>query len=246
VRSADRPPSPAELETDIARTRAELGLTVDALVQRLDSGLLLQKGLDMIADRVIGDGEFRLGAAIRANPIPVALIGFGVAWLLAGSTGVVDSVAQDARVRQAGRRIADLAGQVGARVGETVGVTGHPQIDAPDGEPRGNGWVHQASDAARGALRSVRERGGAAIGRAGEYAGEARVSERASEEFQRYPLLFGALAVVAAAAAAALLPSSRVEDALLGETRDNLRAGARALAREAVERVRDIAEGSPR
>jgi Protein of unknown function (DUF3618) len=236
---ADR--SPSEIEDGIARTRAELGVTVDALAQQLNPHLFLQKGLDMIADSVSGDGDFRFGEAIRANPIPVALIGIGVAWLIAGSTGVVDSIVQDERVQTARRRVTEVAGQVGAKVGATVGITGHPQIDAPAGEPGGNGWVHQASDAARGALRSVRETGSAVIGRAGDAGGAARAAT-----FDRHPLIIGVLAVVAGAALAALLPPSRAEDEWLGEARDNLRDGARAMARDAVERVRSIADDAGR
>lgn len=246
---APRQRSAAEIESDIALTRAELGRTIDALAQHLDTRQLLHKGFAMIADSVGGNRDFHLGEAIRANPIPLALIGLGVAWLVAANTNVIDSVAADERVQAARRRISGLASQVGDKVGETLGVTGNPQIDGPSGRP-GNGWIHHASDAARDALRSVRDTGGAVIERAGEFAEDAaaaaRLPPQVSRTFLRHPLLVGGLVAIAGAAVAALLPASRVEDEWLGETRDNLRGRAGAIAREAVERVRNLAEDTAR
>ena len=227
--------SAAEIEAEIARTRAELGHTADALARRLDTRHLFTRGLDMIAEAVGGSSDFRLGEALRANAVPLALVGLGVGWLLAGNTGVIDAVAEDERVQAARRRIAEVAGQVGDR----VGITGNPQIDTASGERRGNGWVHQAADAARSAARTVRE--------TAEQAGErVHLAEPASRAMARHPLLIGALGVLAGAVLATLVPPTRVEEEWLGDTRDNLREGARAIARDTVERVRGIAENAGR
>jgi len=50
---------------------------------------------------------------IRTNPLPVALIGLGVAWLISNNTGVTD------RVTETGRRVTDTATDMGRRVADT-------------------------------------------------------------------------------------------------------------------------------
>ena len=88
--------SATEIETEIRRTRAELGLTLDALEHQLAPRHLIGKGVDMITQSIRGDGAIKgngaawldVGEAARANPIPLALIGVGVAWLLAANFGI--------------------------------------------------------------------------------------------------------------------------------------------------------------
>ena len=194
---------------------------------------------------------------IRANPIPVALIGLGVAWLIANNTGMTDRVTDTAsdmghRVADTGRRVADTASDMSRRAGElatgaaqkvglagsgdrALGHTGHPMVDR-SGE-HSEGWVHQVSDQASGALRSARDTSGALLHRVGSYAGAGGVSDT----FERHPLIIGAIGVITGALIAALLPLSEVENELLGETRDDLWHRAEDLGEEAVQRVRDAA-----
>jgi hypothetical protein len=140
-----------------------------------------------------------IGDTLRANPIPLALVGLGLAWLLAQNSRVVDDVLTDERVRAARRRI-----------GETIGLKAGDGVAATKAEAEG--WVHRSADAARGALHMVR--GSAAVERAGQFAGEA--GERASQlgdlvadAMERHPLLVGALGLVSGAALASLLPPGR-------------------------------------
>ena len=63
----------------MARTRAELGETLDALERKLAPRQLLEKGVDMLRDTM--DGNLgRVGEALRANPIPLALVAGGLGW----------------------------------------------------------------------------------------------------------------------------------------------------------------------
>ena len=99
------------------------------------------------------------------------------------------------------------------------------------------GWVHQVSDQASGALRSARDTSGALLNRVGDYAGAGGISD----VFERNPLIMGAIGVMTGALIAALIPLSDVENELLGETRDELWHRAEDLGEEAVQRVRDAA-----
>jgi hypothetical protein len=187
---------------------------------------------------------------IRANPIPVALIGLGTAWLIANNTGMTDRVTDTAS--DMSRRVADTASDMGRRAGDlatgaaqkvglagsgdrALGHTGHPMVDRA-GE-HSDGWVHQVSDQASGALRSARDTSGAILNRVGSYAGAGGVSDT----FDRNPLIMGAIGIMTGALIAALVPISEVENELLGETRDELWQKAEDLGEEAVQRVRDAA-----
>ena len=194
----------------------------------------------------------------------MALIGLGVAWLISNNTGMTDRVTDTGRrvtdaatdmgrrVADTGRRVADTASDIGHRAGElatgaaqkvglagsgdrALGHTGHPMVDR-DGE-HGEGWVHQMSDHASGALRSARDTSGALLHKVGSYAG----ADGVSDAFERHPLIIGAIGVMTGALIAALLPISDVENELLGGTRDELWQRAEDLGEEAVQRVREAA-----
>jgi hypothetical protein len=74
---------PEKILAEIDRTREEMHRTLTAIEQRLSPQQLLHQGLDYV--RHNGATEFvqNLGGAARQNPLPVALTGIGIAWLMA-------------------------------------------------------------------------------------------------------------------------------------------------------------------
>jgi len=144
----------------------------------------MEEGIDMITDNSNRGARVRngLGRAMRANQVPLALIGLGTAWLLANNKGLAERVAQDERFQAARRRIGEVAGNLlnggdaatesdAGQGGQVVGLSGEPH-----GVDRTDGWVHQAAGAARGAISSVRDAGTAVLDRTTkytEYAGDA-------------------------------------------------------------------------
>lgn len=152
---------------------------------------------------------------------------------------------------RAGAPASDVAAMVGA--GEAAGAaaerplghTGNPLVDeAQDeaGRSGSDGWVHQAAGIAQDALRSARDSGGAILNRAGSYAGDgaSRAADQLSVAFERHKLAVGVVGLIAGAALAMLLPATRAEDAVLGETGDGLRRNAREAGQRAVARVREV------
>jgi hypothetical protein len=228
---------------DIGRTRAEIGLTLDALQHRLAAPSLLEKGIDMIT-KWIGDGS-RLSSiafeGLRANPIAIGLIGAGVAWLAVANTGVLDSVAQDERVRSARRRLADMTGIGGAGGGPPSGPgpTFNPALGTPETNYTG-GWVHQATDAARGAIRAVRDTAGEYTGRPVGWLRQQTggLGGGMGGALGRHPLLIGAAGLCAGALIASLLPPTQVEDEWIGQSRDRMMQRLGELGRETIDRVR--------
>ena len=203
----------------------------------------------MFADSPKGGG---LGEVIQANKVPLTLIGIGVAWLVASNTGLADRFANDERVQAARRRIGEFAGDIGIGGGSSDGAGG--QILGPDGErlarsdsSRGDGWVHQAAGAARGAISTVRDAGSAVLDRAGAATDLAsRASTQVTEKLSTDPWLIGVAGLVAGALLAAILPPTRIEQDYIGEARDGLWNKANELGHEAAERVRELADSATR
>jgi hypothetical protein len=193
-----------------------------------------------------------LGEAIQANSVPLALIGVGIAWLVASNTGLADRVVNDERVQAARRRIGEFAGDIGIGGGSSDGAGG--QILGPDGErlartdsSRGDGWVHHAAGAARGAISTVRDAGSAVLDRAGVATDLAsRASTQVTEKLSTDPWLIGVAGLVAGALLAAILPPTRIEQDYIGEARDGLWNKANELGHEAAERVRELADSATR
>lgn len=244
--------SPAEIEGEIARSRVELGLTLDALAPRLAPRRLLEEGIDMITSSVPANrpGGIGIGGGFRADPIAIALMGLGAAWLLAENTGLLTGLLQPApgaADERAGKVAADSAPRRPERI---VGRTGEPSIDADQGG-QNDGWVHQATDAARGALRSIRDSSEAVLERAGEYIDVAQTGERARvaggqliETLQRNPLLVGLAGLAAGAAVAVLVPSPRREQEFVGQVREDLWEQAEDLGHRTAACVRSMADGT--
>ena len=265
------PPTPEEAERQIDHTRAEIARTLDALERKLNARYFVEKGFEMFRESVSSKEAInRSVAAIRNNPAPIALIGIGTAWMIVSNTGLADRntgladrIGGDERVGKARRRAAEAASRVGTRAGElasgvagkigmggqtsadeherALGHVGHPVVDA-SGLPS-EGWVHQAADRAQGALRSARDAGGAMLNRAGSFAGDGagRMAGHAGDAFRRYPLVAGGIAVFAGVLIAALVPLSRTEQDMIGDTREELWQKAQEAGQEAVSRVREAA-----
>ena len=243
---------PAEAERRSQRVRAELGETIDVLGRKLAARHLVEKGLDMVRDNLDRyDALNRSLELIRANPVPVALIGIGAAWLIAANTVPEEQMAA------ARRKIAGMAGDLGARAGELasdiggriglggssdqpLGHTGNPVVDeAGGGQP--DGWLHQVSDTTQGALRSVRDSGAAMLNRASSVAGDnaSRITDQVAGTFERNPLMIGVIGVMAGALLAALLPITRAEDRLLRD--DELQKKAGEVGEQAVAQMCETA-----
>ncbi len=245
-------------EREIARTRGELSLTLAALERKLAARYLIDEGLNMIKDTLGEDYGLHRGLEIvRTNPVPIALIGIGAAWLLASNTNAVDRLARDERIQMARRRVTDLASDIGNRAGEMatsaaqrigiagngadrpLGHTGNPMIDQSGAGMSSDGWVHEVSDRAQGMLQSARDSSGAMLDRASESAG--RIADQVTDTFERHPLLIGAIGLMTGALIAALLPPSRTEDEWFGPSRDQLWNKAEEAGQETADAAADAA-----
>jgi len=246
---------PDEIEGDIARTRAEVSSTIDAIQRKLSPGELMDQALQIA--RHSGAREFgqNFGRSIRDNPIPVALVGIGLAWLMTNSRrdqpGARDALAvrsapgwTDTDRAVVGTGPATDAGEgLLERTRAGAAELGHRVRDSVSGAAE---LGHRVKESVSEATHQVRDLGHGVRARAGDLTSRSRMRvDRARESTMRLideqPLVLGAIGLAVGAALGAALPSTRREDALLGETRDDLFDTARDTARDSLRTVGDSA-----
>ncbi len=240
--------SPAEIEREVEQTRSNVSSTLDELRSKLKPSQMMDEVVGEAVDWVKGSGgtEFarNLGATVRDNPLPVLLIGAGIAWMLLGGRRADAAPPRHDEWRE--QRFPD-------------GSYSRTRVPAPPAPASSAGFAtrtyNDARDAVTGAASSVSDAASRAASAVSETAsglvesGKAQVqalsgqahiaADRAADQFRAAePFLYGALGLAIGAGIGALLPRTEVEDRLLGEQRE----AAFAAARESLDTVRSVAE----
>lgn len=226
--------SPEEIEREVERTRANVSSTIDEIQSRLTPGQMMDQAVAYARTSLPADFGANLSNTVRDNPVPVALIGVGIAWLMSSS------------------RYADGQARLRRQMAEHDVLVG-----ADTGESREGALRHAASKASELGHR-VSDKSAAIAGRAREVSSGARarldeVSHRSQERYYRakdsfshmveeQPLVLGALGVAVGTVLGALLPSTRREDELMGRTRDHLLESAKETAREQADTMKESAQ----
>jgi ElaB/YqjD/DUF883 family membrane-anchored ribosome-binding protein len=183
--------SSAQLEQEAEQTRAELARALDELRERITPGQLVDQAVDYAKDS--GGGMFvrNLGNQMTANPLPVALIGAGMAWLMLsrGTRSARSSRVKEGAIDRARRaaidtaaRMADAGQAAGTRMSEwgSEATGGLTEARRQAGE-RGRAMADTAQGAAS-AYESAKSSASAAYGEFSDTASDAydRLSDTAS------------------------------------------------------------------
>lgn len=216
---------PAQLEREIDQQRSHIEQIVSSLENKLSPGEIFDRMLNLGKG---GGGEFasNLGNTVKANPVPALLAATGLMWLYAGRNKPPGS----------GRM---SSSDYGATSGTTMGSSAslgkqYGMNDSSDssgssmGEKLGNA-KNRVGESAHHAADSVRNR-------AHSVASSARHgATRANEGFHRMldenPMAAGAIGIAVGALLGALIPTTRKENELMGETSDRITGKAKELAR---------------
>jgi hypothetical protein len=243
------------IEQDLEQTRARLDATIGALQQKLSPGQLLDQVLAYLKES--GGAEFgrNLKLDVQTHPMPVALVGIGLAWLMMrGSTresshdvrfgyepeawddepevteGLVAkaNAAAAAVQRTASETVQAFEDRVASAKAAALGIARGVGESASDFASRVDVAMRRAGERGRSAAGSVRHGVALAAG------GMRDTGGRTLGFLQDQPLLLGALGISAGALLAALLPPTRTEDELVGGWGDRMRdraqrAGGAAL-----------------
>lgn len=241
--------SPEQLEHDIAVTRMEIDSTLEAIQEKLSPGQILDQALRYTKDN---GGQFagNIGRSVRDNPIPLALVGIGLSWLMVSGnrndaespyraqTRDVDPSSRD-RVASgtdaARERVVTASEAVEGKASELAGAGRQKLREARD-------TAEQYGEAAKSRLESVRSHttDAARSARDGIYS----TTDSAVRFFEEHPLVFGALAVAAGAALAAIIPPTRRESEFMGDESTRLREAAKEEAQETVRSVKTVARAA--
>jgi hypothetical protein len=74
--------SPEDVQREVRQSRAEVEENLEAIQERLAPGQLFEQAVDYMRSSNGSDFLRNLSATIRDNPVPVALVGTGLAWLM--------------------------------------------------------------------------------------------------------------------------------------------------------------------
>jgi Protein of unknown function (DUF3618) len=221
-----------QLERETEQTRAELAETIEELRARVTPGYVVDELLDYARDSTGAEFFDNLKRQVAANPLPVGLMGAGLAWLMMarGSrdtpTGAVENAA-----RQAGASVGDAADAAVASVRETASATSDAVASTSAT------MAESARQTAADVARSARELRASATG-----------TGRALADFCReQPLVVAGIGIALGAAIGALLPATETEDRLMGQASDAAKQQAKDMAVAQATRARDaMQEGPPR
>ena len=122
---------PEEIRSDIEQTRAELSETIDAIQERLSPQHLKEQATSAVREATVGKAEEAVSSAtdtargagaqmletIKQNPLPAALTGIGIGWLVMKSRSGSSSSQSSGQVQQ---KVSETAGQIQERAGQLV------------------------------------------------------------------------------------------------------------------------------
>jgi hypothetical protein len=237
-----------EIKVEIEQTREEMAETIDAIQEKLQPRNIVANATDRVkaatkegaramvdyagdaAETVMNQTRGTAGGFVRTiqdNPIPAALVGVGVAWLMTNASRSRSERAWRSSERYAGRMRDDRAI--------------HGDEDRYEAGRGTGGLRHQVSE--------IREN---LASRARQYADGTsdtilRTSQRAQNQLQRTmnesPLLVGAGALLLGVAFGLAVPETERENAWMGEARDSVVDRAQQLAGEAATTIQEKAGG---
>lgn len=277
--------TPEAAERDAELARAQVHSTIDAIASKLTPGQLMDQSLGYLKRSLPAEFTTQLGQTVRANPLPVTLVGVGLAWLMmsgrraaepagvgerGGSVGWDDarddfglplqagaasSASKPSAAERLGARAGDVAQTTRERAAQATGATRdavqHVRQGLTQAGQRLGDTARRAGERLGDTAHQAGQRWSETAGRAGQQLGvlgeRSRVqAERARAAASRLadeqPLVLAALGVAVGAVIGALLPSTRREDAWMGDKRDELLGSARGTLREQAGQLREPAE----
>jgi ElaB/YqjD/DUF883 family membrane-anchored ribosome-binding protein len=255
--------SSAQLEVETEEARARVNSTLEELRARATPGQLVDQLIDYA--RASDGGMFadNLRRQVVGNPLPVVLLGTSLAWIALGSTrAAVRSNGQsrtdfrhavegamantNARLDQATESASDVADNVRERSAETVDNVRERVSDAVD----------TLRENAGSTADNLRDRASEAYGRAANSGRRVASSvaetltdtQRSVADFSRnfvalckeQPILMASVGVALGATLGALLPTSDVENRLVGSASDDVKRRARHLGEQAKESAESV------
>jgi len=309
-----------QLKQEAEQSRAQLAETLEELRTRITPGQVLDQFVDYAGDS--GAGEFfrNLGRQAANNPLPVTLMGAGLAWLMLARKSSGSGMGRGAMEKGRGlageatdtlsrwgsaanETASDLKDRTADKVSRSMGsVRSSASSLGEKGEAMGSSMAGSASEKAGSAYEAMSDKAASAQEAMSDKAVSAydTVSDKAASTYgamsdkaasaygavsdktasayedasaaaahaaavvreraqamtqsagdagrsfldfcKEQPLVLAGVGLALGAALGAALPSTKTEDELMGETSDQLKERAQALAAEQYEKTKSVAE----
>lgn len=229
----------AQAERDAEAARLRLEQSLDELRGRLTPGHMLDEALDYAREGSAGEFVRNFGGQVKRNPMPVALVGVGLAWLMTGRGGSsADMSDQEARYRSAGDgHNADTHDTLKDKASRATGMAGDAAGAAYDS-------AASAIDNATGMARDLKNSAGNLAGRTSDMGRHMsrRTASRMTRMFEEQPLVLGLIGLGIGAALGCLLPGTRTENRLAGEASDDFKEQAASEMNRQADKAMHVAE----
>ena len=237
--------SSADVEREVEATRGQIDRTVEALKDKMQPKELFDE-----ATRIMGGTSNKLLTTVveqaKENPIPVALVGAGIAWLALSQArkhkGYDPYSGQGYYETYEGYDEGEgLKGKIRSKAREAVQAAKSGLSTAKE---KVSGAVDTARHSTSGGVDQAKTRASGVLGgvqsRAGDLGQRAQVRYR--ETLDAEPLILGAIGLAVGMAIGASIPSTRTENRLIGPHRDKLVGRGRDLAKNSLHEARTVAQ----
>ncbi|MDG4882761.1 hypothetical protein [Mesorhizobium sp. WSM4884] len=240
--------SAAELEREAEATRARVVATAESIRDRMTAGQLFDEFTGLFAASGGSEMVRNLKAQVRDNPLPLTVIGVGLAWLMLGrGTSAATLAPGYATHGGSGRHDGVSAAGMSAMASDTAASVGDAAGEAAgSGSGMVSGAAGTMSDMASSAAGTVSDMaGGAAETLTNSAAAAADIAATARRSaynlMEDRPLAVAAVSLAVGAAIGAMLPHTQIEDEQLGGYGDKLRDRAEDALETGVDQVKQAA-----
>jgi ElaB/YqjD/DUF883 family membrane-anchored ribosome-binding protein len=260
-------PSSRKIQSDIDRTRSNMDRTFDAIESKLTPGQLLQEAWGIFKGGS-GAGASKVMKIAKQHPLPSAVIGLGIGWLLLDSSRATSS--ERSRQSYAGNldypgtrdawserwpesRESEGEGRLGAAKDALKSAAGSAADLATNAREKVSDLASQAGDRFGDLTDRVKEQASDLTDKVKEQASELGTKvEQGTRQvrlgfwqlLEERPLAVGAATLAVGLLAGLSIPSTDVEDELMGETRDQLFDSAKETGRELLDKGKHVADAA--
>jgi ElaB/YqjD/DUF883 family membrane-anchored ribosome-binding protein len=258
--------STEQLEREAEQARARISAHLNELRDRMTPGQVVDQLVDYANDSSGGMFLSNLRQRVVESPVPVVLVGAGLAWLAMSSrrsanTGLARTTGAGNEMARSGRQLYEQASDVSDRAFDTGDQwSGTAKLAATEWGDQAMAGASELGDRTRATFHDARDKAAAAAASAADTASEAysmagkqarraagQLKGAASESraqiaatsdsfiafLKEQPFVLAGLGIALGAVVGALLPSTRAEDALMGDKSDALKEDTRNFADKA-------------
>jgi hypothetical protein len=235
--------SAADVEREVETSRSNLDSTLEALKDKMTPGQLFDE-----ASRALGSTGQQVFSKFmeqaKENPMPLAVMGLGLAWLMTSSGkkqsyGYASYEPRSFETERSRYGASSAADGIGEKVSDLAAGAKSTLSDAKD---RIAGVGAAVGERGRSAAHGLSSAAHSAAEKASQYGGQAR--QTFSRTLEGEPLLIGAIGLAVGAAIGAALPHTDLEDRKLGPLRDKALERGKDLAQGAMQQAGDVAQAA--